>query len=419
MAGKPFTTFAHRDGVLHGERVDLRRIAEQFGTPTYVYSTAAIRRALADYRNSLSTIPHLLCYSVKANACQAILRIVAEEGGGADLTSVGEMRQALHAGIPAERMVFSGVGKRSDEIEAGVEAGLLMFNVESADELHVIDRIARENGKRAGIALRINPNIDAKTHPKISTGLRRNKFGVPTEEAIKLYRQVREMRGLEIRGLACHIGSSIVDSAPLLETCDLLLDVRSQLAEDGISIPYLDLGGGLGIRYHNECPDPPGRYAQRLKEHLKSFDGTLVLEPGRSVVGNAGVLLSTVLYRKENDERVFLVLDAAMNDLLRPAMYGAYHEVLPVMEEGQAKEAVDIVGPICESGDTFAQEREMPRLRPGDLVAIMSAGAYCMAMASQYNGRPRPPEILVEGDTFRLVRRREPIEDLWKDDIEE
>jgi diaminopimelate decarboxylase len=419
MSRNRFTTFADRDGVLHCEQVDLRQVAEQFGTPAYVYSASAIRGALVDYRSGLSGVPHLVCYAVKANPCRAILRIVAGEGGGADLTSVGEMRQALRAGIQAERMVFSGVGKRPDEIQAGVEAGVLMLNAESGEELRLIDRIARNIGKRAGIALRINPNIDPKTHPKISTGLRRNKFGIETESAVQLYHQARKMRGVEIRGIACHIGSSIIDSAPLLEACDLLVDLRRQLAEDGIWLPYLDLGGGLGIRYHDECPDTPGQYAQRLSDRLKSFDGTLILEPGRSVVGNAGVLLSTVLYRKDNGERVFDILDAAMNDLVRPAMYGAYHEILPVVDQARETEVADVVGPICETGDTFAYEREIPHLERGDLVAVMSAGAYCMAMASQYNGRPRPAEILVEGDTFRLVRRRERIEDLWREDIEE
>ncbi|MFH1743737.1 MAG: diaminopimelate decarboxylase [bacterium] len=418
MIRRPFATFTDREGVLHGEQVDLRLIADRFGTPAYVYSSAAVRQALEGYRQGLSTIAYQICYSVKANPSQAILRIIASEEMGADLTSMGEMRQALRAGIPAGRMVFSGVGKRADEIQAAVEAGILMFNVESPGELDLIAQIAQKTGSRAGIALRINPDIDPKTHPKISTGLSRNKFGIPTQQAIELYHKAQNIPGLEIRGIACHIGSSLMDSTPLLEACDLMLSVRGQLAQDGISIPYIDLGGGLGIRYHDKDPDSPSRYAERLVERLQSFDGTLILEPGRSIVGNAGILLSRVLYRKNNGDHVFVVLDAAMNDLVRPAMYGAQHEILPVTADTRETETVDVVGPICETGDTFLSQGEMPRLEPGDLVAIMSAGAYGMAMASQYNGRPRLPEIMIENDTFRLVRRREQIEDLWKNDID-
>jgi len=412
-------TYADRNGVLHGESVDLREIADRFGTPTYVYSAGAIREAIAGYRKGLGTVPHRICYSVKANPCQAILRIMAREGVGADLTSVGEMKAALHAGIPAEQMVFSGVGKRRDEIEAGIEAGILMFNLESPAELECVDEIAQRLGKRAGIAVRINPNINPQTHPKISTGLSKNKFGIPTDQAIDLYRRAQHMPGVEIRGIACHIGSSLIDSGPLLEACTLMLGLRKRLIDDGIPIPYLDLGGGLGIQYHKEVPDSPQRYGERLRERLGDFDGTLILEPGRSLVGNAGVLLSTVLYRKVNGERTFVILDAGMNDLIRPAMYGAEHEILPLRADEGPTEVVDVVGPICETSDTFVSQGELPRLEPGDRVAILSAGAYGMAMASQYNGRPRPAEVLIEGNRFRLVRKRESIEDLWRLDIEE
>ncbi|HPA46465.1 MAG TPA: diaminopimelate decarboxylase [bacterium] len=412
-------TYADRNGVLHGEAVDLREIADRFGTPTYVYSAGAILDAITGYRKGLATVPHRICYSMKANPCQAILRIMARQGVGADLTSVGEMKQALHAGIPAEQMVFSGVGKRRDEIEAGIDAGVLMFNLESPAELESIHEIAQRLGKSAGIAVRINPNIDAKTHPKISTGLSKNKFGIPTDQAMDLYQRARTMPGVEIRGIACHIGSSLMDSGPLLDACALMLDLRKRLIDEEIPIPYLDLGGGLGIQYHEEIPDSPQRYGERLRECLGDFDGTLILEPGRSLVGNAGVLLATVLYRKVNGERTFVILDAAMNDLIRPAMYGAVHEILPLAAEDRPTEIVDVVGPICETGDTFISQGELPRLEPGDHVAILSAGAYGMAMASQYNGRLRPAEVLIEGDRFRLVRKRESVEDLWRLDIEE
>ncbi len=418
MTRNPFATFADRDGVLHGEQVDLRRVADEFGTPVYVYSAGAIRGALEGYRSGLRAVRHLLCYSVKANGCQAILRMMNDEGCGADVTSLGEMSQALHAGIPPDLVVFSGVGKRRDELEAAVNADILMINVESAEELEILNDVARRLGKRAGFAIRINPDIDPKTHPKISTGLKRNKFGIPTVQAIDLYKVAKDMSGLQPRGVASHIGSSLMDTAPLLQACDLLLDTRSMLHDEGIEIPYVDLGGGLGIRYQDKEPETPAGFSERLAAQLADFDGTLILEPGRSVVGNAGVLLSTVLYRKDTGERVFIVLDAAMNDLMRPAMYDARHEIYPLVANAESSELVDIVGTICESSDTFAREYEMSRLEPGDRVAIMSAGAYGMSMASQYNGRPRPAEVLIDGDSYRLVRRRETVEDLWRNDIE-
>ncbi len=418
MTRQAFATFADRDGVLHGEGVDLRRIAAEYGTPVYVYSAEAVREATNGYALGLKTLRHLLCYSVKANGCQAVLRLMNEQGCGADVTSLGEMSQALHAGIPPDRVVFSGVGKRRDELEAAVDAGILMVNVESAGELEVLNDVALQRGRRAGFAIRVNPDIDPKTHPKISTGLRRNKFGIPTDQAIDLFNKSKDMRGLDPRGLACHIGSSLMDTSPLLQACDLLLDVRSRLRENGIDITYVDLGGGLGIRYHDSEPERPNDYGERLAGRLDGFDGVLIVEPGRSAVGNAGVLLSTVLYRKNTGERTFLVLDAAMNDLMRPAMYDARHEIYPLVPKTQATEKVDIVGGICESSDTFAKDYEISRLEPGDCVAIMSAGAYGMSMASQYNGRPRPAEVMIDGDSYRLVRRRETVEDLWRNDIE-
>ena len=409
--------FTYRDGRLYAENADLHDIAATWGTPTYVYSLQAILTALRDYQTGLDGIPHLVAFAAKANGNVAILRHLGQAGAGADLTSAGELFAAQKAGIPPERMIFSGVGKTEDEIAMALHAGILMFNIESEPELETVARLAAERGRRAPIAIRVNPNVDPKTHPKISTGLKQHKFGVPWEQARTLYKRAADIPSLEIRGIAAHIGSSLMDTAPLLQALDLLLGFRQYLQNKGLAIPYLDLGGGLGIQYEKQIPETPSEYSQKLKQRIKDSGVTLILEPGRSIVGNAGILLTKVIYVKKNDDKVFVVVDAGMNSLARPAIYGAYHHIVPVAARDGAPQTVDVVGPICESSDVFGKNRSLPPCRPGDLLAICSAGAYGYSMASNYNGQPRPAEVLVEGHHGRLIRRRETLDDLLRNQI--
>ena len=394
--------FQYRDRELWCEGVPLRQIAETVGTPTFVYSKGAVLANFAAYDRAFAPVPHAVFYAIKANANLALLSALARAGAGADIASGGELFRALRAGVPAKRILFAGVGKTRDEMREALKAEILMFNVESAAELHALDQVAQEMGVRAPVAIRVNPDVDPQTHKYIATGLRSAKFGIPIGDALGQYEAATRLPGIEVRGVQMHIGSQLTKLSPIV-------DSLSRIGE----IQLLDLGGGLGVRYRDEEPPSPEEYARALLPVLSELGRTVLLEPGRSIVGNAGVLLSRALYRKQTPDKRFLIVDAAMNDLIRPSLYEAYHEIRPVRDMAAApRVTVDVVGPICESGDFLAKDREMPEVSEGDLVAVMSAGAYGFAMSSQYNARPRAAEVLVEGDRYRVVRRRETYEDL-------
>ncbi|HXJ95740.1 MAG TPA: diaminopimelate decarboxylase [Terriglobia bacterium] len=406
-------TFEYHLGEFACESVPLAHIAEQFGTPAYVYSKLAILTNFGRVAQPLEAIGGLACYSVKANSNLAILKLLAQAGAGFDIVSGGELVRVRRAGASPHRIVFSGVGKTGDEVDAALEAGILMLNVESAGELDLIESRARSRGAaRAPVAIRINPDVEADTHPYISTGRTIHKFGVPKDEALALYRRAAASLHLEVRGLACHIGSQILDVDPFLRAADEVLALAAELRSQGISPQYIDLGGGFGVAYSDEDPFAFGRLFEGLATRFANSGFRLILEPGRSVVGDAGVLLMRVLYIKENQQKRFVVVDGGMNDLIRPALYGSYHEILPVERREGPMESADVVGPLCETGDFLARERQMPQLKPGDLLVLLGAGAYGYVLASNYNSRPRPAEILVDGDEARLIRRRESLDDL-------
>lgn len=394
------------------EDVPLTTIAATYGTPCYVYSRTAIEEAFERYRTALPPERAEICYAVKANGNLSILRLLAARGAGFDIVSRGELERVLAAGGEAKRVVFSGVAKGAAEIRRALEVGIGVFNVESAAELTRIAHIAREMGRRAPVALRINPDVDPKTHPYISTGLKRNKFGIPVAEALALYRQAKSMPELELVGIACHIGSQLLDPSPLLEAAERVKDAVEQLERDGIALRHIDLGGGLGIRYRDETPPDIPAVLRALAERFADRPERLMFEPGRSLVGNAGLLLTRVEYLKHGEEQDFALVDAGMNDLMRPALYDAWHEIVPVVPRSGPVRRYDVVGPVCESSDFLGRGRELA-LESGDLLAVLSAGAYGMAMSSNYNARPRPAEVLVEGATHRLIRAREPLESLW------
>jgi diaminopimelate decarboxylase len=406
--------FHYQKGVLHAEEVPLGAIAEAVGTPTYVYSTATLSRHFRVVTEAFGSYPHLICYSVKANSTLAVLRLFAEAGGGFDIVSGGELARVRQAGGAAAKTVFAGVGKTPEEMEQALAAGILLFNVESAEELEALDAVGRRLGKRAPFALRVNPDVDARTHRYIATGLKTSKFGVPFEEALALYTRARKMKGLRAAGLDCHIGSQLTQTAPMRAALSKVAGLYRALKEKGHPLEYLDIGGGLGITYTDETPPSPQEYASTV---LKAAEGTgahLILEPGRALVGNAGVLLTRVLYRKDSPARRFVVVDAGMNDLIRPALYEAHHALQPVVKRRGKAVEVDVVGPVCESSDVLARGRSLVLPGQGDLYAVMSAGAYAMSMASNYNSRPRPAEVLVDGAAWRVVRERERVEDLWR-----
>ena len=394
------------------EDVPLTTIAATYGTPCYVYSRTAIEEAFERYRTALPPERAEICYAVKANGNLSILRLLAARGAGFDIVSRGELERVLAAGGEAKRVVFSGVAKGAAEIRRALEVGIGVFNVESAAELTRIAHIAREMGRRAPVALRINPDVDPKTHPYISTGLKRNKFGIPVAEALALYRQAKSMPELELVGIACHIGSQLLDPSPLLEAAERVKDAVEQLERDGIALRHIDLGGGLGIRYRDETPPDIPAVLRALAERFADRPERLMFEPGRSLVGNAGLLLTRVEYLKHGEEQDFALVDAGMNDLMRPALYDAWHEIVPVVPRSGPVRRYDVVGPVCESSDFLGRGRELA-LESGDLLAVLSAGAYGMAMSSNYNARPRPAEVLVEGAAHRLIRAREPLESLW------
>jgi diaminopimelate decarboxylase len=406
--------FDYRRAVLSCEAVSLAALAADTGTPTYVYSKAALLESLAGYHRAFDAVPHMVCYSVKANSNLAVLSVLARAGAGADIVSGGELYRALRAGVPPKKIIFSGVGKSRDELREALKADILMFNVESQSELRVLDDVAREMGVRAPVALRINPDVDPQTHPYIATGLKTSKFGIPYGEALAAYEEAAELPGLEVVGADMHIGSQLTKATPVADAVGRIVALVKALRERRIEIRMIDVGGGLGIRYRDETPPTHEEYATLLLPALREAGVTVLLEPGRSIVGNAGILLTRVLYRKDTGTKKFVVVDAAMNDLIRPSLYSAYHEIVPVDEGRRARpaETVDVVGPICESGDFLAKDRALPRVEADDLLAVMSAGAYGFVMASNYNTRPRPAEVLVDGTGYTIVRRRETYEDL-------
>ncbi|PKO92626.1 MAG: diaminopimelate decarboxylase [Betaproteobacteria bacterium HGW-Betaproteobacteria-1] len=398
--------------MLHAENVALTDIASTYGTPCYVYSRQALETAFAEFKAGFAGSDHLVCFAVKANPSLAILNLFARLGAGFDIVSGGELARVLAAGGDPAKVVFSGVGKTADELRAALNAGIFCFNVESAAELERLNQIAGEMDKRAPVSLRVNPNVDAKTHPYISTGLKNNKFGVAYEDAFSLYQRAAAMPNIAVHGVDCHIGSQLTELSPFLDAFDRVLALVDQLETAGIHIQHIDAGGGIGICYQDETPPDFADYAQAMLQKLGNRKVKLVFEPGRALVGNAGLLLTKVEYLKHTEAKNFAIVDAAMNDLMRPALYDAYHDILPVTAgEGEAQ-TYEIVGPVCESGDFLGHDRKLALLQ-GDLLAIMSAGAYGMSMSSNYNTRPRAAEVMVDGNQHHLIRQRESIEQLY------
>lgn len=404
--------FEYKDGELHCEGVPVSRIAGKVGTPFYLYSYETLARHFNVFNDAFRGIPHLTCYSMKANSNLALIRLFTNLGGGVDVVSGGELYRALKGGADPQKIVFSGVGKKKEEIEDALKAGILMFNVESSMELRAIDEVAGRTKKKAPVSIRVNPDIDAKTHPYITTGMKQNKFGIDILRAPLAYRLASELPNLEVVGIDCHLGSQLVEVEPFVEALRKLKNLVQDLRQQGMEIRYLDLGGGLGITYHDEEPPDPVEYASSILEEIRSFDCILVLEPGRVIVGNAGILVSRVLYTKENEEKRFIIVDAAMNDLVRPSYYGSFHQVLPVKKEERDEIMADVVGPVCESADFFAKGRKIQQLHPGELIAVMSAGAYGFSMSTNYNSRPRVAEVLVRDAEMHVIRERETYEDL-------
>lgn len=407
-----FTSFSYRNAALCCDLVPLDLIANEFGTPCYVYSRAALAAAYAEFDTAFAERDHLVCYAVKANSNLAILNLFAALGSGFDIVSVGELHRVLKAGGDPGKVVFSGVGKRPDEMRAALAAGILCFNVESEAELKVLNQVARDMNKTAPVSLRVNPDVDAKTHPYISTGLKENKFGIPFEEAEAVYVLAQSLGNISISGLDCHIGSQLIDLEPFVEACGKMLGLLDRLEARGLQIDHLDLGGGLGISYSRETPPPARAYVAALRACTSHRKQRILIEPGRALVGNAGLLLTRVEYLKHTPHRDFAIVDAAMNDLMRPALYDAYHEILPVNgTKSSSAKPYQVVGPVCETGDFLGHDRHLA-LSPGDLLAIMSAGAYGMSMSSNYNTRPRAAEVMVDGDQCHLIRERESVEQL-------
>ncbi|MBI3431877.1 MAG: diaminopimelate decarboxylase [Hydrogenophilales bacterium] len=394
------------NGRLHLEDVALDTLAERFDTPLYVYSRRALEEAYQAYARAFAATPHLICYAVKANSSLAILNLFARLGAGFDIVSGGELARVLAAGGDPGKVVFSGVGKTAEEMRAALEAGILCFNVESVSELHRLDRVAGELGKIAPVSFRVNPDVDPKTHPYISTGLKENKFGVPIADAPALYRLATGLPNLKVTGIDCHIGSQLTDLSPLADAADRVFALVDALAAEGITLHHIDLGGGVGIRYRDETPPDLAAYGRTLAARFAGRREKLLLEPGRSLVGNAGLLLTRVEYLKPGADRNFAIVDAAMNDLMRPALYEAYHEIVAVNERSVPTQRYDIVGPICETGDFLGFARDLA-IEEGDLLALLSAGAYGMSMASNYNSRPRAAEVLIDKNEIHLIRERE------------
>jgi len=409
--------YQYKNRQLHIEQVAIKAIEQQIETPFYCYSQSSIEQAYQNYQSNLQQIDHLICYAVKANSHQAIIKTLADLGAGADVVSEGELRRAIKAGIAAEKIVYSGVAKTSKEIQFALAQGILQFNVESENELEVINQLATEMQTTANIAFRINPDIDANTHAKISTGKSENKFGIPIAKVRDIYAKANKMKGIKVQGVDVHIGSQLTDLAPFKATFKRIKQLVDELASDGIVIEVIDLGGGLGVNYEHkqQIEHEIADYCKLVKEIFNGCQCKILLEPGRSLVANSGILVSKVVYKKQGDERLFLIIDAAMNDLLRPSMYDAHHEILSV-EEKQATETYDVVGPVCESGDTFARNRTMTAVQEGELLAITNSGAYGAVMASTYNTRLLVPEVLVKDSDYSIIKARENYSELIQRD---
>jgi diaminopimelate decarboxylase len=405
--------FSYSQNDLYCEEVPLADLARRVGTPAYVYSSRSILANFRAYDEAFASLPHSVCYAVKANSTLAILGLLAKAGAGFDIVSGGELFRVLRAAGDPSKVVFSGVGKTAAEVEFALSNGIHSFNCESAAELALIDAMAARRGVKAGFAIRVNPDVDASTHPYISTGLSRHKFGIAIAEAAAVYDHARNFPNLSAEGVSCHIGSQILDPSPILEAVDKVLDLAASLKAQGHPINHLDLGGGLGIAYHAGEQAPPIRaFIESLRLKLRESGLTIMVEPGRSIVGPAGVLLARVLYRKKNGSKEFVIVDAAMNDLIRPALYHAHHEIIPLRKNPLPPITADVVGPVCETGDFLARDRQMANVMPGDFLAVCAAGAYGFVQSSNYNSRPRAPEVLVEGDAYRVIRQREAYEDL-------
>ncbi len=409
--------FQYRGNELYAEDVPVRFLAERYGTPLYIYSHETIVRHFRAYDDAYGKFPHIICYALKANTNGAILQLLAQQGSGADIVSGGELFRALKAGIPAEKIVYAGVGKTEDEIRFALRSRVLMFNVESADELREIDRLAGTMKVKAPIALRINPDIDPQTHPYISTGMKEHKFGIAIDDAIEYYRLAARLRNIAVVGVQKHIGSQITKIAPFVDAVKRILILLDALKKQKITIRYLDIGGGLGITYESEKPPVPADIAKRLLPLITDRNITLVMEPGRSIVGNAGILVTRTLYLKQGAGKTFVIVDAGMNDLMRPSLYDAYHHISPVVKKKREQIRADVVGPICESGDFLARGRTMDRVNRGEYLAVMSAGAYGMSMSSTYNSRPRLAEVMVKGERHALISKRGSYEDLVRHEV--
>jgi len=415
--------FQYKNNELYCEDVPVRKIAEEVGTPTYIYSQATLSRHFRVFDEALTGIDHLVCFSVKANSNIAVLRLLASLGAGADIVSGGELFRALRAGVPANKIVFSGVGKTVAEMKQGLDADILAFNVESRAELHQLARVAADEGKTARVSLRVNPDVDPETHPYISTGLKKNKFGITATDVREVYREAAGLGSIEVIGIDCHIGSQLTKTSPFRDAVQRLVDLVRELVAQGIALQYVDIGGGLGIPYgQDDEPEPPspadyGAAVQDALAPLKDLNVTLICEPGRVIAGNAGVMITQVLYEKGNSAKNFTIVDAAFNDLTRPTLYGSFHPMRPVVRhEDRGSHVSDVVGPICETGDFLARDREMQHVTAGELIAVGAAGAYGFSMASNYNTRPRAAEVLVNGDSYAVIRKRETVEQLLENE---
>lgn len=407
--------FDYKNNKFYAEGVAVEKIAKAVGTPCYIYSHKTLTRHYHAFDEAFKAVPHLVCYSVKANSNIALLKTFIKEGSGVDIVSGGELFRALKAGANPKRIVYSGVGKRDDEIEYALKTGILMFNVESPEELRAIDKIAGRLKKKAGFAIRVNPDVDPKTHPYISTGMKKNKFGIETNQAIQEYVYAKNnLKNLIPIGIDCHIGSQITELSPFVDALEKTKEIISTLRSEGMDVKYLDMGGGLGITYKDENAPHPSKYGKAVIDETKGLGVALIFEPGRVMVGNAGILVTKVLYTKQGTEKNFIIVDAAMNDLARPSLYGSYHAIKAVRKNSDKEIIADVVGPICESGDFFAKDRPLPPFKSGDLMALMSAGAYGFSMSSNYNSRPRAAEVMVKGNRFSVIRERESYKDLIK-----
>lgn len=406
--------FQYQGNELYCEEVAVKDIAAQVGTPFYLYSHATLQRHMQAFTSAFASVPHIVCYSIKANSNLSVLKTFVNLGAGFDMVSGGELFRSQQVGCDPKKIVYSGVGKTEPEIEAALKAGILMFNVESPQELETIDRVAGRLGQKAGIAIRVNPDVDPQTHPYISTGMKKAKFGINIAQALADYRRAAAMPNLEVIGVDCHIGSQLTKLSPFVDAIKKVRELVESLQQEGFAIKYLDLGGGLGITYDDETPPSPVDYANAVIEATKGLNVTLIFEPGRMIVGNAGILVAKVLYVKEGEAKNFVIVDAAMNDLTRPALYGSYQGIMPVDRSTTERMVADVVGPICESGDFLAQDRDLPVFKQNELLAVSSAGAYGFTMASNYNSRPRTPEVMVKGDQILVIRQRETYQDLIK-----